>query len=271
MPPTPAGVSKGQCNAENSVKCSESPPPRHPSPSLERNTMKYISQTRHLSSGGHWSALPGIKAARSPPRSRKRGPHELIVIPGAIASKFNSLNETWVRKGPGTEPCTVHLSHIQLAKLFRPQGYLPQTDDKIWSLKWDSLWRNAVASITSTIIAEGPATTSRHLLVTVPASRHPNVRCHHIQTFAQHHSWHSCALRGQLPESPSVSTPMQLLGSEAAATLPEGKSEQKTRFQPCCSHYSSPTACEKFPAFKKMIPAEFYCLKLLIKHALKES
>lgn len=109
-----------------------------------------------------------------------------------------------MRKGPGTESCTVaprglsgcpHLSHIQLAKLFRPQGCLPQTDDKIWSLKWDSLWRNTVASIASTIIAEGPATTSRHLLVTVPASRHPNVRCHHIQTFAQHHSWHSCALR----------------------------------------------------------------------------
>lgn len=54
-------------------------------------------------------------------------------------------------------------------------------------------------------------------------------------------------------------------------TLPKGKTEHKTQSRPCCSHYSSPTVCEKFPTFNKPIPAEFYCLQLLIKHALKES
>lgn len=54
-------------------------------------------------------------------------------------------------------------------------------------------------------------------------------------------------------------------------TLPKGKTEQKAQSQPCCADYSSPTPCEKFPTFNKTIPAEFYCLQLLIKHALRES
>lgn len=78
-----------------------------------------------------------------------------------------------------------------------------------------------------------------------------------------------CSTRAA-PQSPTAFTPTPA-PSEEFTQLHCQKPKLSRNPSPVVLNYSSPTPCEKFPTFNKTIPAEFYCLQLLIKHALRES
>lgn len=76
--------------------------------------------------------------------------------------------------------------------------------------------------------------------------------------------------QGAAPQSPTAFTPTPA-PSEEFTQLPCQKPKLSRNPSPVVLNYSSPTPCEKYPTFTETIPAEFYCLRLLIKHALRES
>lgn len=281
---------------------------RFPSPKIplyyREISAKQISQTRYFISARYYVVnYLGIKLAQPFQRQRKKSPNQFTVIKGSTHENSTDLikhtsenvlqeqshafyHVVYVIKdslrvfNSGPDNKSDYLDH---SGLHTPGAFHRQIRK---SLSWRvnchlngiSLWKNehqGFCFLSFQDLFRGPchdfkANSGGHDAYQQAPSI---VKQHQIQTQQQGAQFEQLCSRRAAARR--ITFCLHLNSSSelrsCTVTLPKGKTEHKTQSQPCCSHYSSPTIHEKFPTFNKTIPAEFYCLKLLIKHALKES